>query len=101
MFVCYHTQEFIILHHVFLLAEGGSNPEFNVALAQVIEQCRNKSVPKATIDQAIKGAVSLLSEFSSQHCACRSHHYLNFQLKCILKPRQTSWFFSWYEFMQC
>ncbi|XP_066521629.1 translational activator of cytochrome c oxidase 1 [Hoplias malabaricus] len=36
--------------------EGGPNPEFNVALAQLIEQCKSKSLPKATIDAAIKGA---------------------------------------------
>ncbi|XP_059387894.1 translational activator of cytochrome c oxidase 1 [Carassius carassius] len=38
--------------------EGGPNPEFNVALAQVLEQCRNKNVPKATVEGAIKGAKS-------------------------------------------
>ncbi|KAK2866109.1 hypothetical protein Q7C36_002165 [Tachysurus vachellii] len=36
--------------------EGGPNPEYNIALAQLIEQCRNKNLPKATIDAAIKGA---------------------------------------------
>ncbi|XP_053367794.1 translational activator of cytochrome c oxidase 1 [Clarias gariepinus] len=36
--------------------EGGANPEFNITLAQLIEQCRNKSLPKATIEAAIKGA---------------------------------------------
>lgn len=36
--------------------EGGPNPEFNVTLAQLIEQCRSKSLPKATIEAAIKGA---------------------------------------------
>ncbi|KAG9267289.1 translational activator of cytochrome c oxidase 1 [Astyanax mexicanus] len=35
--------------------EGGPKPEFNVALAQLIEQCRSKSIPKSTIDNAIKG----------------------------------------------
>lgn len=38
--------------------EGGPNPEFNVALAQLLEQCRNKNLPKATIEGAIKGAKS-------------------------------------------
>ncbi|XP_036429124.1 translational activator of cytochrome c oxidase 1 isoform X2 [Colossoma macropomum] len=36
--------------------EGGSNPEFNITLAQLIEQCRNKNLPKSTIEAAIKGA---------------------------------------------
>ncbi|XP_073684637.1 translational activator of cytochrome c oxidase 1 [Garra rufa] len=36
--------------------EGGANPEFNIALAQLLEQCRNKNLPKATIEGAIKGA---------------------------------------------
>lgn len=41
----------------FFVAEGGPNPEFNVSLAQLLEQCRNKNLPKATIEGAIKGAV--------------------------------------------
>ncbi|XP_056153431.1 translational activator of cytochrome c oxidase 1-like [Lampris incognitus] len=36
--------------------EGGSNPEFNVALANIVEQCRNKNMPKASIEAAIRGA---------------------------------------------
>lgn len=40
------------------IREGGPNPEFNVALAQLLEQCRNKNLPKATIEGAIKGAKS-------------------------------------------
>ncbi|KPP65913.1 hypothetical protein Z043_115635 [Scleropages formosus] len=35
--------------------EGGSNPEFNAQLASLVEQCRSKSMPKATIEAAIKG----------------------------------------------
>ncbi|XP_043109097.1 translational activator of cytochrome c oxidase 1 [Puntigrus tetrazona] len=35
--------------------EGGPNPEFNIALAQLLEQCRNRNLPKATIEGAIKG----------------------------------------------
>ncbi|XP_056101797.1 translational activator of cytochrome c oxidase 1 [Rhinichthys klamathensis goyatoka] len=38
--------------------EGGPKPEFNVALAQLLEQCRNKNLPKATVEGAIKGAKS-------------------------------------------
>ncbi|XP_062382625.1 translational activator of cytochrome c oxidase 1 [Sardina pilchardus] len=45
--------------------EGGPNPEFNVNLAQVVEQCRNNSVPKVTIDNAIKGAEK--SKTGTQH----------------------------------
>ncbi|XP_026864964.1 translational activator of cytochrome c oxidase 1 [Electrophorus electricus] len=45
--------------------EGGSNPEFNVALAQLIEQCRNKNIPKATIEAAIHGAEK--SKAASHH----------------------------------
>lgn len=36
--------------------EGGPNPEFNVPLAHVMEQCRGKNMPKASVDAAIKGA---------------------------------------------
>ncbi|XP_031417357.1 translational activator of cytochrome c oxidase 1 [Clupea harengus] len=45
--------------------EGGTNPEFNLALAQIIEQCRNKSIPKATIENSIKGAEK--SKGGTQH----------------------------------
>lgn len=38
-------------------AEGGPNPDLNVNLAQLLEQCRNKNVPKASIEAAIKNAV--------------------------------------------
>ncbi|XP_017290515.1 translational activator of cytochrome c oxidase 1 [Kryptolebias marmoratus] len=36
--------------------EGGPNPEMNVNLAHVLEQCRNKNMPKVSIDAAIKSA---------------------------------------------
>ncbi|XP_051925487.1 translational activator of cytochrome c oxidase 1 [Hippocampus zosterae] len=36
--------------------EGGPNPDMNVNLAQLLEQCRNKNVPKASIEAAIKNA---------------------------------------------
>ncbi|KAJ8364422.1 hypothetical protein SKAU_G00132530 [Synaphobranchus kaupii] len=36
--------------------EGGPNPNFNVQLANLIEQCRSRNMPKASIDAAIKGA---------------------------------------------
>ncbi|NP_001076342.2 translational activator of cytochrome c oxidase 1 [Danio rerio] len=38
--------------------EGGPNPELNVGLAQILEQCRNKNLPKTTIEGALKGAKS-------------------------------------------
>ncbi|XP_043911127.1 translational activator of cytochrome c oxidase 1 isoform X2 [Protopterus annectens] len=37
-------------------SEGGSNPDVNNPLASIIEQCRNRNMPKASIDAAIKGA---------------------------------------------
>ncbi|KAM8945796.1 translational activator of cytochrome c oxidase 1 [Pelodytes ibericus] len=36
--------------------EGGPNPELNVNLSQLIEQCRQRNMPKSSIDVAIKGA---------------------------------------------
>ncbi|MBN3296528.1 TACO1 oxidase, partial [Amia calva] len=36
--------------------EGGANPDFNVQLANIVEQCRSKNMPKASIETAIKGA---------------------------------------------
>ncbi|KAL0984472.1 hypothetical protein UPYG_G00141980 [Umbra pygmaea] len=44
---------------------GSSNPEFNVALANVIEQCREKNMPKATVEAAIRGAEK--SKAGTQH----------------------------------
>ena len=39
------------------VAEGGENPDFNVALANILEQCRSHNMPKTSIDTAIKTAV--------------------------------------------
>nr|XP_006638219.1 PREDICTED: translational activator of cytochrome c oxidase 1 [Lepisosteus oculatus]XP_015217343.1 PREDICTED: translational activator of cytochrome c oxidase 1 [Lepisosteus oculatus] len=36
--------------------EGGANPDFNAQLANIIEQCRSKNMPKASIEAAVKGA---------------------------------------------
>ncbi|XP_061562278.1 translational activator of cytochrome c oxidase 1 [Phycodurus eques] len=36
--------------------EGGPNPDMNINLAQLLEQCRNKNIPKASIETAIKNA---------------------------------------------
>ncbi|XP_018517143.1 LOW QUALITY PROTEIN: translational activator of cytochrome c oxidase 1 [Lates calcarifer] len=36
--------------------EGGSNPDLNMNLAHILEQCRNKNMPKASIEAAIKSA---------------------------------------------
>ncbi|XP_041819040.1 translational activator of cytochrome c oxidase 1 [Chelmon rostratus] len=36
--------------------EGGPNPDMNVNLAQILEQCRGKNMPKASIEAAIKNA---------------------------------------------
>uniref|UniRef100_UPI00398E4722 translational activator of cytochrome c oxidase 1-like n=1 Tax=Pristiophorus japonicus TaxID=55135 RepID=UPI00398E4722 len=44
--------------------EGGSNPEFNTQLANLIEQCRAKNMPKLSIEAAIKGAKSKPSTYS-------------------------------------
>uniref|UniRef100_A0A8C5Q633 Translational activator of cytochrome c oxidase 1 n=1 Tax=Leptobrachium leishanense TaxID=445787 RepID=A0A8C5Q633_9ANUR len=35
--------------------EGGPNPDVNFHLAQLIEQCRQRNIPKSSIDVAIKG----------------------------------------------
>ncbi|KAM6963514.1 translational activator of cytochrome c oxidase 1 [Tautogolabrus adspersus] len=36
--------------------EGGSNPEMNLNLAHILEQCRGKNMPKAAIEASIKSA---------------------------------------------
>ncbi|XP_061823813.1 translational activator of cytochrome c oxidase 1 [Nerophis lumbriciformis] len=36
--------------------EGGANPDRNVNLANIVEQCKNRNVPKASIETAIKNA---------------------------------------------
>uniref|UniRef100_A0A8C6SWI6 Translational activator of cytochrome c oxidase 1 n=1 Tax=Neogobius melanostomus TaxID=47308 RepID=A0A8C6SWI6_9GOBI len=36
--------------------EGGSNPELNLNLAHLLEQCRNNNMPKASVEAAIKRA---------------------------------------------
>eukprot|EP00062_Callorhinchus_milii_P025931 gi/632987468/ref/XP_007882577.1/ PREDICTED: translational activator of cytochrome c oxidase 1 [Callorhinchus milii] len=40
----------------YAVKEGGSNPEGNTQLANLIEQCRAKNMPKMSIEAAIKGA---------------------------------------------
>ncbi|XP_007443627.1 translational activator of cytochrome c oxidase 1 [Python bivittatus] len=40
----------------FAVREGGSNPNFNSNLANLIEVCRRKNMPKASIETAISGA---------------------------------------------
>ncbi|XP_040885062.1 translational activator of cytochrome c oxidase 1 [Toxotes jaculatrix] len=45
--------------------EGGSNPELNLNLAHILEQCRSKNMPKASIETAIKGAEK--AKPASQH----------------------------------
>ncbi|KAM7370857.1 hypothetical protein PAMP_010371 [Pampus punctatissimus] len=36
--------------------EGGSNPDLNINLAHILEQCRSRNMPKASIESAIKTA---------------------------------------------
>ncbi|XP_053722511.1 translational activator of cytochrome c oxidase 1 [Synchiropus splendidus] len=45
--------------------EGGPNPELNINLAQVLEQCRSNNMPKASVETAIKHAEK--SKPASQH----------------------------------
>ncbi|XP_042364209.1 translational activator of cytochrome c oxidase 1-like [Plectropomus leopardus] len=45
--------------------EGGPNPDLNVNLAHVLEQCKSKNIPKASIEAAIKNAEK--SKPASQH----------------------------------
>lgn len=42
--------------------EGGPNPDMNINLAHVLEQCRSKNMPKASIEAAIKSAAKPLSQ---------------------------------------
>ncbi|XP_072417152.1 translational activator of cytochrome c oxidase 1-like [Chiloscyllium punctatum] len=48
----------------FAVREGGPDPEFNTQLANIIEQCRARNMPKASIEAAIKGAKSKASTYS-------------------------------------
>uniref|UniRef100_UPI0037E919FF translational activator of cytochrome c oxidase 1 n=1 Tax=Semicossyphus pulcher TaxID=241346 RepID=UPI0037E919FF len=45
--------------------EGGSNPEMNLNLAHILEQCRGKNMPKAAIEAAVKSAEK--AKPASQH----------------------------------
>ncbi|KAM3592363.1 uncharacterized protein V6R79_017222 [Siganus canaliculatus] len=45
--------------------DGGPNPDMNINLAQILEQCRNKNMPKASIETAIKNAEK--AKPASQH----------------------------------
>ncbi|KAE8284227.1 Translational activator of cytochrome c oxidase 1 [Larimichthys crocea] len=39
-----------------VVKEGGSNPDMNLNLAHILEQCRSKNMPKVSIEAAIKSA---------------------------------------------
>nr|XP_060636302.1 translational activator of cytochrome c oxidase 1 [Anolis sagrei ordinatus]XP_060636303.1 translational activator of cytochrome c oxidase 1 [Anolis sagrei ordinatus]XP_060636304.1 translational activator of cytochrome c oxidase 1 [Anolis sagrei ordinatus] len=43
--------------------EGGPNPELNSNLANALEQCRNKSMPKSSIEAAISGGDKAKSSY--------------------------------------
>ncbi|KAJ6653393.1 hypothetical protein lerEdw1_009294 [Lerista edwardsae] len=43
--------------------EGGPNPELNSNLANIIEQCRSKSMPKSSIEAAISGGEKTKSSY--------------------------------------
>ncbi|XP_062298715.1 translational activator of cytochrome c oxidase 1 [Scomber scombrus] len=45
--------------------ESGPNPDMNLNLAHILEQCRSKNMPKASIDAAIKSAEK--AKPASQH----------------------------------
>ncbi|XP_067432971.1 translational activator of cytochrome c oxidase 1 [Thunnus thynnus] len=45
--------------------EGGPNPDHNINLAHILEQCRSKNMPKASIETAIKSAEK--AKPASQH----------------------------------
>ncbi|XP_031700117.1 translational activator of cytochrome c oxidase 1 [Anarrhichthys ocellatus] len=45
--------------------EGGSNPDMNVNLAHILEQCRSKNMPKVAVEAAIKSAEK--AKPASQH----------------------------------
>ncbi|KAJ7984442.1 hypothetical protein DPEC_G00354880 [Dallia pectoralis] len=57
--------KFAMMIRIAVKDGGSSNPEFNVALANVVEQCREKNMPKASIEAAIKGAEK--SKTGTQH----------------------------------
>ncbi|CAB1312115.1 unnamed protein product [Coregonus sp. 'balchen'] len=56
---------------------GSSNPEFNLALANVVEQCRGKNMPKVSIEAAIKGADlrHLLNKHGAALCDGVRHNF--------------------------
>lgn len=47
--------KFVMLIRV-AVREGGPKPELNLNLAHLLEQCRNKNMPKASVEAAIKSA---------------------------------------------
>lgn len=49
--------------------EGGSNPDTNINLAQILEQCRSKNMPKASIEAAMKSAEKAKPAFQNMFLA--------------------------------
>lgn len=53
-----------MLTHSFLsISEGGPNPEHNSNLANILEVCRSKHMPKSTIEASLKMGVCLQFDF--------------------------------------
>ncbi|XP_053121776.1 translational activator of cytochrome c oxidase 1 isoform X2 [Hemicordylus capensis] len=55
-------QKFTMMIRV-AVREGGPNPELNTNLANIIEQCRSKSMPKSSIEAAITGGEKIKSSY--------------------------------------
>lgn len=56
--------------------EGGPNPENNSSLANILEVCRSKNMPKSTIESALKTEVCPQTFFTTAPRGLESHHKL-------------------------
>jgi len=44
----------VFTHSFLSISEGGPNPEHNSSLANILEVCRSKHMPKSTIEASLK-----------------------------------------------
>lgn len=70
---------------IFSISEGGPNPELNSNLANILEVCRSKHMPKSTIEASLKMEVCPQFDILTDHSPCGVHvwkatkHSLNYQ----------------------
>lgn len=79
----------------FSSAEGGSNPDMNINLAHILEQCKRKNMPKVSIEAAIKSAVGWQHTVTYKWVQKKMNEKSN--IMCLGNSLNT----AWHRFSKC